>query len=169
MDPSDPADRPDVVDVARREWAAVHPDLDTSTMALTGRLRLVAAALARATDPVVRAEGLTRPEFDVLSAVRRAGRTPLTPTGIAAVTLSSGAATTKRLDHLTAVGHLQRTPDERDGRVTRLSLTPAGTALVDRLLPRVLEAEAAFAAVLGPEREAATAQALKTLLGHHPA
>ncbi len=66
----------DPVDVARAEWAALHPDLDTTPMALTGRLRLVAAALARATEPVVRAEGLTRPEFDVLSAVRRAGRTP---------------------------------------------------------------------------------------------
>lgn len=121
----EPTDAIDAIDVARQEWARVHPDLDTTPMDVSGRLRMVAAALARATEPTVRAEGLTRPEFDVLSAVRR-GRVPLTPTGIAAATLSSGAATTKRLDHLTGVGYLQRTPDERDGRVTRLSLTPRG-------------------------------------------
>ncbi|MEZ0491370.1 MarR family winged helix-turn-helix transcriptional regulator [Kineococcus sp. TBRC 1896] len=158
---------PDPVDAARAGWAALRPDLDTSPMALTGRLRLVAAALTRVTDPVVRAEGLTRPEFDVLSALRRAGRTPLTPTGIAAATLASGAATTKRLDHLTSVGHLQRTPDERDGRVTRLSLTPAGTALVDRVLPRLLAAERAFAASLSPDQRTATSQALGVLLAEH--
>ena len=160
---------PDPVDVARAEWAALRPDLDTTPMALTGRLRLVAAALTRATDPVVRAEGLTRPEFDVLSAVRRAGRTPLTPTGIAAATLASGAATTKRLDHLTSVGHLQRTPDERDGRVTRLSLTPSGTALVDRVLPLLLEAERAFTASLTQDQRNATGEALRVLLAEHGA
>ncbi|GAA0298584.1 MarR family transcriptional regulator [Kineococcus aurantiacus] len=168
-DPGDPGDPADAVDAVRREWATVHPDLDTAPMAVAGRLRLVAAALARATDPVVKAEGLTRPEFDVLSAVRRSGRTPLTPTGIAAATLSSGAATTKRLDHLTRVGHLERTPDERDGRVTRLSLTPAGRDLVDRLLPRVLDAERAFAARLSArERDDLTAS-LRVLLRHAPA
>ncbi|PRY11125.1 MarR family winged helix-turn-helix transcriptional regulator [Kineococcus rhizosphaerae] len=158
----------DPIDAARAEWAHIHPDLDSAPMAVAGRLRLVAAALARATDPVVKAEGLTRPEFDVLSAVRRSG-TPLTPTGIAAATLASGAATTKRLDHLTAVGHLERTPDERDGRVTRLSLTATGTELVDRLLPRILEAEGAFAAALGPHQQQQLAQSLRVLLQHAPA
>lgn len=154
----------DLVDLARSEWAAVHPDLDTTPMDVTGRLRLVAAALARATDPVTRAEGLTRPEFDVLSALRRSGSRPLTPTGIAAATLSSGAATTKRLDHLTAVGYLQRTPDDRDGRVTRLSLTPAGAAVVDTLLPRILEAERAFAAALDEQGRGELTDALRVLL-----
>ncbi|MEZ0165341.1 MarR family winged helix-turn-helix transcriptional regulator [Kineococcus sp. LSe6-4] len=160
---------PDPVDLARAEWAAVRPDLDTTPMGLAGRLRLVAAALARATDPVVRAEGLTRPEFDVLSALRRAGDTPLTPTGVAAATLSSGAATTKRLEHLTGVGHLQRTPDERDGRVSRLSLTPAGAALVDRVLPLLLAAERAFAASLSAGQRTATSEALGVLLAEHGA
>ncbi|WP_432562313.1 MarR family winged helix-turn-helix transcriptional regulator [Kineococcus sp. SYSU DK003] len=168
MSPSSRARSQDPVDVARREWSAVHPDLDTGPMAVTGRLRMVAAALARATEPVVRAEGLTRPEFDVLSAVRRAGRSPLTPTGIAAATLSSGAATTKRLDHLTKVGYLQRAPDERDGRVTRLSLTPAGTALVDRLLPRVLDAERDFAASLSEAQRDDLTESLRTLLRGTP-
>ena len=157
------ADANDPVDVARREWAQVHPDLDTSPMDVSGRVRMVAAALTRAAEPVVRAEGLTRPEFDVLSAVRRGG-TPLTPTGIAAATLSSGAATTKRLDHLTGAGYLQRTPDERDGRVTRLSLTPEGVAIVDRLLPQVLEAERRFTADLDVEQRQAISDGLRILM-----
>jgi DNA-binding MarR family transcriptional regulator len=153
----------DPIDIARQEWARIHPDLDTGTMDVFGRLRIVAAALTRATDPTVRAEGLTRPEFDVLSAVRR-GRVPLTPTGIAAATLSSGAATTKRLDHLTGAGYLQRAPDERDGRVTRLSLTPEGTAIIDRLLPQVLAAERRFAADLDDDDQQALAAGLRILM-----
>jgi DNA-binding MarR family transcriptional regulator len=164
-----PSDRiPDQIDVARGEWNAVHPDLDTAPMDVAGRLRLVAATLARVTEPVVRAEGLTRPEFDVLSAVRRGGRAPLTPTSIAAATLSSGAATTKRLDHLTKVGYLQRTPDDRDGRVTRLALTEAGTAVIDRLLPQILEAERAFAAALDDDRRAEFSDTLRILLRANP-
>ena len=158
-----PSPDADQVDDARAQWARVHPDLDTSPMDVAGRLRLVAAALARAAEAPVRAEGLTRPEFDVLSAVRRQ-RAPLTPTGIAAATLASGAATTKRLDHLTRTGYLQRTPDARDGRVSRLSLTEAGAALVDRLLPQVLSAEAAFAAALDDDERDALARVLRTLL-----
>lgn len=157
MDPVDP------VDVVREEWAQIHPDLDTSPMDVSGRLRMVAAALTRATEPTVKAAGLTRPEFDVLSAVRR-GRVPLTPTGIAAATLSSGAATTKRLDHLTGVGYLQRTPDGRDGRVTRLSLTPAGVEVVDRLLPQVLAAERRFTADLDEDQQQDLSAGLRVLL-----
>jgi len=158
----------DQIDQARREWAAVHPGLDTAPMDVAGRLRMVAAALARVTEPVVRAEGLTRPEFDVLSAVRRGGRAPLTPTGIASATLSSGAATTKRLDHLTKVGYLQRTPDDRDRRVSRLSLTEAGTAVVDRLLPQILAAEQGFAAALDDGRRGDLADTLRILLRTNP-
>ena len=144
-----PAGSPgDAVDRARAEWARVHPGLDTTPMAVAGRLRMVAAAVGRAAEEVVREHGLTRAEFDVLCALRRA-RSPLTPTGVTAATLASGAATTKRLEHLTARGYLRRTPDPRDGRVSRLALTGEGTDLVDRLLPAVLDAERRATAALG--------------------
>ncbi len=159
--PADPAADP--VDRARAEWAAVHPQLDTSPMAVSGRLRLLAAAVGRAADEVVREEELTRAEFDVLCALRRSRR-PLTPTGVSAATLASGAATTKRLEHLTARGLLERTPDPRDGRASRLALTPAGTALVDRVLPAVLAAEGRATAALDPRAQEVLAGHLRTLL-----
>lgn len=152
----------DQVDEVQADWARIRPELDTTPMAVGGRFRLAAAALARAAEVPVREEGLTRAEFDVLSAVRRSTG-PLTPTGIAAATLASGAATTKRLDHLTTHGYLQRSPDPRDGRVSRLSITAQGRELVDRLLPRVLEAERAFAAVLPEDDRARLDRILRTL------
>ncbi|WP_432486848.1 MarR family winged helix-turn-helix transcriptional regulator [Kineococcus sp. SYSU DK018] len=154
----------DPVDRARAEWAAVHPGLDTSPIAVSGRLRLVAAAVDRLAEEVVREEELTRAEFDVLCALRRSRRA-LTPTGVSAATLASGAATTKRLEHLTARGLLARTPDPRDGRVSRLALTPEGTALVDRVLPQVLAAEGRATAALGVDARATLADHLRTLLG----
>lgn len=156
----------DQVDDVQADWARARPDLDTTPMGIGGRLRLVAAALARAAEVPVREEGLTRAEFDVLSAVRRSTG-PLTPTGIAAATLASGAATTKRLDHLTTHGYLERGPDARDGRVSRLSITDQGRDLVDRLLPRVLAAERDFAAVLDPDDREQLDRVLRALTAAH--
>lgn len=153
----------DQVDDVQTEWLRIHPDVDTTSMGIGGRFRLAAAALARAGEAPVREEGLTRAEFDVLSAVRRS-QGPLTPTGIASATLASGAATTKRLDHLTTHGYLERTPDARDGRVSRLSITPTGQELVDRVLPRVLAAEREFAAALDDGDRAQLERILRVLV-----
>lgn len=157
---------PDQVDEVQADWARIHPGLDTTPMGIAGHFRLAAAALARAAEVPVREEGLTRAEFDVLSAVRRSTG-PLTPTGIAAATLASGAATTKRLDHLTTHGYLERGPDARDGRVSRLRITDAGRELVDRLLPRVLAAEGGFAAVLADEDREQLERILRALAAAH--
>ncbi|MEV8592301.1 MarR family transcriptional regulator [Streptomyces sp. NPDC052012] len=157
--PSDPstagappgAGRGDTVAAVVRQWRAVHPDLDTGPMEVIGRINRCAALLQQAEDAPLRRAGLTRPEFDLLGALRRTGH-ELTPSELARETFSSGAAVTKRLKQLTERGLVERRGDSRDRRVAHVRLTDAGRELVDGILPAQLAYENAVLSGLdGPE------------------
>jgi DNA-binding MarR family transcriptional regulator len=144
----------DVVAAVLRQWQQVRPDLDTEPMALIGRLYRCAALLQQAADAPLIREGLTRPEFDILGALRRVDR-ELTPKQLARETFASGAAITKRVRLLEERALVGRRPDTRDRRVSHLSLTEEGRRLVDRLLPEQLSYERAL--LSGPRRAAGPA------------
>ncbi|MFH8787921.1 MarR family winged helix-turn-helix transcriptional regulator [Streptomyces roseoverticillatus] len=153
----------DIVARVLRQWQQVHPGLDTAPMAVIGRLNRCAALLQQATDaPLVR-EGLTRAEFDILGTLRRTGR-ELTPGQIARETFASGAAVTKRLRVLEARELVARRADERDRRMSHLSLTEGGRELIDRLIPHQLSYENALLEGLGGERRTELAETLAELL-----
>ncbi|MFI6698519.1 MarR family winged helix-turn-helix transcriptional regulator [Streptomyces sp. NPDC050509] len=126
-----------------RQWEQVMPGLDTAPMAVIGRLNRCAALLQQAADAPLRREGLTRPEFDILGALRRTDR-ELTPGRIARETFASGAAVTKRLRQLEGRELIARRLDDRDRRVTHLSLTDEGRRLLDRLLPEQVAYDASL-------------------------
>lgn len=71
---------------------------------------------------------------------------------------------TKRLRQLESRGLIARRLDERDRRVTHLSLTDEGLALIDRLLPEQLGYEAALLDGLGAENQEQLARSLGELL-----
>ncbi|MFG2343409.1 MarR family winged helix-turn-helix transcriptional regulator [Streptomyces phaeochromogenes] len=125
-----------------RQWQTVHPGLDTGPMEIIGRINRCAALLQQAEDAPLRHAGLTRPEFDLLGALRRTGF-ELTPGELARETFSSGAAVTKRLKQLTERGLVERRGDTRDRRVAHVRLTDAGRDLVDSILPEQLSYETA--------------------------
>ncbi|MFJ5730424.1 MarR family winged helix-turn-helix transcriptional regulator [Streptomyces paradoxus] len=144
--------RGDTVAAVVRQWRAVHPGLDTGPMEIIGRINRCAALLQQAEDAPLRRAGLSRPEFDLLGALRRTGH-ELTPGDLARETFSSGAAVTKRLKQLTERGLVERRGDTRDRRVVHLRLTDAGRDLVDAILPVQLAYETAvLSGVDGPEQ-----------------
>lgn len=151
---ADPGDgrRGDTVAAVVRQWQAVRPGLDTGPMEIIGRINRCAALLQQAEDAPLRRAGLSRPEFDLLGALRRTGH-ELTPGDLARETFSSGAAVTKRLKQLTERGLVERRGDTRDRRVVHLRLTDAGRDLVDGILPVQLAYETAVLSGLdGPEQ-----------------
>ncbi|MGW0911767.1 MarR family winged helix-turn-helix transcriptional regulator [Streptomyces sp. NPDC002784] len=152
--------RDDTVAAVVRQWRAVHPGLDTGPMEIIGRINRCAALLQQAEDAPLRRAGLSRPEFDLLGALRRTGR-ELTPGELARETFSSGAAVTKRLKQLTERGLVERRVDARDRRVSHVSLTGTGRDLVDGVLPEQLAYETAVLSDL----EAPGQQELAGLLG----
>ncbi|MGY0065816.1 MarR family winged helix-turn-helix transcriptional regulator [Streptomyces sp. QTS137] len=137
-----PAAGQDTVAEVVRQWRAVHPGLDTGPMEVIGRINRCAALLQQTEDAPLGRAGLTRPEFDLLGALRRTGR-ELTPGELARETFSSGAAVTKRLKQLNAHGLVERRGDPRDRRVARVRLTDAGREAIDGVVPAQLAHESA--------------------------
>ncbi|MFE2373257.1 MarR family winged helix-turn-helix transcriptional regulator [Streptomyces sp. NPDC059398] len=153
----------DIVAGVIRQWEQVLPGLDTGPMAVIGRLNRCSALLQQAADAPLGREGLTRPEFDVLGTLRRMDR-ELTPGRIARETFASGAAVTKRVRQLEERGLIARRPDDRDRRVSHLSLTDEGRTLLDRLLPVQLRYEAALLDGIDARDRAGLSDALSELL-----
>ncbi|MFK4104911.1 MarR family winged helix-turn-helix transcriptional regulator [Streptomyces sp. NPDC019531] len=158
------ATRNDTVAAVVRQWQTVHPGLDTGPMEIIGRVNRCAALLQQAEDAPLRRAGLSRPEFDLLGALRRTGH-ELTPGDLARETFSSGAAVTKRLKQLTERGLVERRGDTRDRRVAHVRLTHAGRDLVDGILPEQLAYETSVLSVLPPEAQDELAARLGDLLG----
>ena len=158
------AARDDTVAAVVRQWQAVHPGLDTGPMEIIGRINRCAALLQQAEDAPLRRAGLSRPEFDLLGALRRTGH-ELTPGELARETFSSGAAVTKRLKVLTERGLVERRGDTRDRRVAHVRLTDAGRALVDGILPEQLAYETSVLSGLDGETLDELAGRLGELLG----
>ncbi|HVV13547.1 MarR family transcriptional regulator [Amycolatopsis sp.] len=149
----------DLIDRVRRQWEEVHPELDTTGMAVVGRVLRLASLIRRDTDDLLAGHELNRAEFDMMCALRR--NSVLNPGQISREMLSSGAAITKRLDRLTKLGLVSRAASARDRRVVQVRLTDKGVALIDDLLPRQLQAERnALTNLSEPERAE-----LATLLG----
>lgn len=156
--------RQDTVAAVVRQWQSVHPDLDTAPMEIIGRINRCAALLQQAEDAPLRRAGLSRPEFDLLGALRRTGH-ELTPSELARETFSSGAAVTKRLKQLTERGLVERRGDSRDRRVAHVRLTDAGRDLVDGILPEQLAYETTVLSGLAPRGQGELAALLGELLG----
>ncbi|NUP00149.1 MAG: MarR family transcriptional regulator [Nonomuraea sp.] len=153
----------DAVAKALRQWRQVLPDADLDTIAVIGRLNRCAALLQQAADaPLVHA-GVSRPEYDLLCALLRVGG-ELTPGRLARETFASGAAVTKRVRRLEEIGLVARRVDERDRRVTHLSLTGRGREMIMRLLPEQLGYESELLEGLPDERERQLADLLAELL-----
>jgi DNA-binding MarR family transcriptional regulator len=129
------ADDLDHVGRIQAQWARERPDLDTAAMGIIGRLHRLAAVLHDELRPVFATAGLSDGDFDVLAALRRAGEPfELTPGELAATTMITSGAVTKRVDRLVAAGWVTRSVDGRDARVRWIALTTEGRALVDRVV-----------------------------------
>ena len=124
------------------QWRRERPDVDPSPMGVIGRLHRLADALHAELRPVFAEAGLSDGDFDVLASLRRAGAPyQLTPGELAASTMVTSGAITKRLDRLAGKGYVTRTVCADDARSRRIELTTAGIALIDDLVPKHLDNE----------------------------
>ena len=104
-------------------------------------------------------------EFDVLSALRRAGAPyELTPGQLVRQTLVTSGTMTNRVDRLTARGLVERLPDPRDRRGVLVRLTADGKAAVDGAFEALLAAEADLLADLSDRDRTQLAGLLRSLL-----
>ena len=122
----------DHVSSIQAEWARERPDVDTSPMGVIGRLHRLAGHLTEQLLVVYRRYGLAEGEFDVLATLRRAGApSERAPGELAARTMVTTGAMTKRLDRLERDGLVTRRRSAIDGRGRVVALTDAGRELID--------------------------------------
>jgi DNA-binding MarR family transcriptional regulator len=118
------------------QWRREVPEIDRSPMGVVGRISRLAQLLQTELEPVFAAHGVNGGEFDVLAAVRRAGKPyRLTPTELSKALMVTSGGMTKRLAALEGRGLIRREPDPNDGRSTAVALTPEGKRLVEAILP----------------------------------
>jgi DNA-binding MarR family transcriptional regulator len=117
------------------EWHRERPDLDVSPQGVIGRLHRLANALTEELVAVYGRFGLAEGEFDVLATLRRAGAPyERTPGDLAASTMVTSGAMTKRIDRLEQRGLVTRRVSDTDGRGRVIALTPAGRELIDEVM-----------------------------------
>lgn len=137
MPSRDEVDR--IVDAWRRE----RPDLDFSPLEVLSRVGRLSRLLERARRSAFQESELESWEFDVLSALRRAGDPyQLSPKALLQQTLVSSGTMTNRIDRLVARGLVERRTDPHDGRGILVVMSDAGRTRVDTAITRLVTEEA---------------------------
>ena len=136
MPASDEVDR--IVDA----WSREREDLDFSPLQVLSRVGRLARHLERARRTAFAASDLELWEFDVLSALRRAGAPyQLSPKALLQQTLVSSGTMTNRIDRLVARSLVERRTDPNDGRGILVIMTEEGRERVDAAISTLLDAE----------------------------
>jgi DNA-binding MarR family transcriptional regulator len=116
--------------------------------------RLRRVVVDRALKPV----GVTRSQWWVLAFLSR--RDGMTQTALAADLDLTKVAIGGLLDRMEVAGFVERRPDQRDGRIRRVYLTPAGNRLVDKIREHVDRVEQEILADTSEKQLQAAAEAL---------
>jgi len=161
-----PDERPDEVDRIVAAWQRERPDLALEPLTVFSRVDRLARHLDRARRTAFARAHLETWEFDVLSALRRAGDPySLSPGALVTQTLVTSGTMTNRIDRLEARGLVvrRRSPDDRRGVL--VELTPDGLDRVDTAMTDLLAVEARILDTLAPAERPALAALLRTVVG----
>ena len=155
----------DDVDRIVSAWRRERPDLDVSPLEVLSRVSRLARRLDRARGTAFAEHRLDGWEFDVLSALRRAG-TPyeLSPGQLVSETLVTSGTMTNRVDRLADRGFVERSPDPSDRRGVLVRLTGAGKRTVDGAFETLLAGERELLADLSADDRTELAVLLKRLM-----
>ncbi|WP_431801503.1 MarR family winged helix-turn-helix transcriptional regulator [Microbacterium sp. bgisy203] len=139
----------DEVDRIVDAWMSQRPDLDFSPLEVLSRVDRLSRHLDRARREAFRRSDLEPWEWDVLSALRRAGEPyQLSPKQLLQQTLVSSGTMTNRIDRLVGRRLVRRESDPADGRSVLVTLTEDGRTRVDAAITRLVDAEAELLGIL---------------------
>lgn len=146
-------------------WRRERPDLDPAPLEVFSRVSRLAVLADRERRSAFAAHQLEPWEFDVLSALRRAGSPyALSPGALLRATLVTSATMTHRVDRLTGAGLVTRAPDPDDRRGVLVTLTDTGRRRVDAALADLVAAEETLLDGLGRTERRELAALLRRLL-----
>jgi DNA-binding MarR family transcriptional regulator len=156
----------DEVDRLIEAWRRERPDLDVAPMEVLSRVSRLARHLDRARSQAFETHGLESWEFDVLAALRRAGKPyQLSPGRLLKETLVTSGTMTNRVDRLTARGLVERLPDPGDRRGVLVQLTGTGRDAVDAAMADLLAHERTLLGGISERDQQKIARVLRELVG----
>lgn len=154
----------DAVDAIVRDWTMVRADLDVAPLKVFSRVERIARQLDGLRKRAFAEAGLELWEFDVLSALRRAGAPhALTPKQLVESNLVSSGTMTNRIDRLAERGLVVREDDPADGRSVLVRMTAEGVERVDRALTGLLGDESTLLQSVDAAEIAALERGLRAL------
>ena len=155
----------DEVDELVEAWHRERADLDLAPVEVFSRVGRLARLLDKARRDAFSAHRVETWEFDVLAALRRAGRPyQLTPGALVRQTMVTSGTMTNRVDRLAQRGFVERSPDPRDRRGVLVGLTGAGKKTVDGAFESLLARERDLLSDLSDSDHAQLAALLKRLM-----
>jgi DNA-binding MarR family transcriptional regulator len=162
--PSAPQAR-DEVDRIVEAWARERPDLDVAPLSVLSRVTRLSRHLDLARRQAFARHGLEPWEFDVLSALRRAGAPyRMSPGALLTQTLVTSGTMTNRIDRLASRALVERLPSPDDRRGVLVSLTEEGRTRVDAAMSTLLDVERSLLGTLPDHDRTRLADLLRTLV-----
>lgn len=157
--------RRDEVDDIVSAWHRERPDLEVDVMHVLSRVSRLAGRHNVTRDAAFAAHDLGAFEFDVLAALRRAGKPyQLTPGELARLTHVTSGTMTHRIARLVERELVTRDNHPSDGRAAIVTLTATGLEAVDAALSDLLVSEERLLAGLPATDRAELARLLRALL-----
>ena len=155
----------DEVDEIVEAWHRERADLDLAPVEVFSRIGRLGRLLDKARREAFTAHRIETWEFDVLSALRRAGKPyQLTPGALLRQTMVTSGTMTNRVDRLADRGFVERSPDPSDRRGVLVRLTAGGKRTVDGAFETLLAGERELLADLSGEDRSQLAILLKRLM-----
>lgn len=156
---------PDEVDELVTAWQRERSDLDLAPVEVFSRITRLSRLLDLARREAFATHHVEPWEFDVLSALRRAGDPyQLSPGQLIKATMVTSGTMTNRIDRLSERGLVERSPDPADRRGVVVTLTAAGRHTVDGAFETLLDRERGLLSELSPADSTQLAGLLKRLM-----
>ncbi|MGW6454610.1 MarR family winged helix-turn-helix transcriptional regulator [Streptomyces sp. NPDC055078] len=154
----------DAVDLMLAQWRRERPDIDSSPLAVLGRLHRSYNLYQGHIGRVFEKHGLSMAAFGVLAALRRQGDPYGCTAGrLAELNLVTTGGITQAVDKLVRAGLVRRERDESDRRVITVKLTTGGLDLLNEVATEHFEREGELLAGLSATDRKLLADLLKKL------
>ena len=154
-----------IIDRIQHAWERERPGTPAGSIGVITRIWRIGKLLADERRRTLARLGIDAATLDLLSTLRRAGPPyRLTAGVIAELSLVSAGAISQRVARAEREGLVRRERSGADGRVSYVTLTAAGHALIERSVDGLLRHEETLLAVLTEDQRQDLAGQLKTLL-----
>lgn len=165
MTASNHLDEGDPVDATALAWLRERPGTPVEGIGIVTRVWRLAKMLGEDRRAVLAEAGADPATLDLLGVLRRSGEPyQLTTRDLAERTRVTAGAVSQRVARAEAAGYVERSRADGTSRAVLVTLTPAGHAVVERLVDQVLGREAELVSDLTPEQRRELTELLRVFL-----